>query len=613
MRRALGGISEQYAVCSLATAMNMPLVGLLLCFNLHHMPLGTAGWGYLLATILGYYQLPLLIASLVLCVLLTPTPRLLRFGMGGLLTAFVLYLLVDCVTYRVCRLHVDLFWTEYVLRDYAGLGLPPVMLPAAGAALVVVAATERRILILSRRWRNSKRWAAVTGTVALLAFTAGQAHHIVAYDRNDDYIRCLTPYLPFYLPFTSHNNADKVAQLLIMSDHIALDPAQPAASSVLHFPAHDLAFASCQGSTHPNIVIILLECWRHDMLDSVVTPNITTFAQRAIVFTNHLSSGNSTTAGLFGLFYGLHPTYWPAVKANSNAIVNPPLIDAMTDRGYTFGVFADSNFKRHKIMDTMFQGIDVHESFAGRDDAERDADMLQQVLLFLDECEAHSNPYMLFAFFKASHTGYRYPPDQAPFRPSRRLNPTIAKGADADLYINDYRNALHYDDRLVGAILQRLERHVLSNTIVLITSDHGESFNDNQANEWGHGTNFTRFQVQVPLVLYIPGHPSSHISYRTSHIDVAPTLLREAFGCLNETADYSNGRDLLVPPEQARCFVVGSYVNHAYVIGEDTFAIFPMYTQKYQFSDYRAPAGPLLASTLRAILRETSCFYAYSN
>jgi hypothetical protein len=39
------------------------------------------------------------------------------------------------------------------------------------------------------------------------------------------------------------------------------------------------------------------------------------------------------------------------------------------------------------------------------------------------------------------------------------------------------------------------------NTIVIITADHGQEFNENKLNFWGHNGNFTKYQTQVPLII----------------------------------------------------------------------------------------------------------------
>jgi membrane-anchored protein YejM (alkaline phosphatase superfamily) len=107
-------------------------------------------------------------------------------------------------------------------------------------------------------------------------------------------------------------------------------------------------------------------------------------SRRSSVFLQHFSSGNSTPHGIFGLFYGIHPTYWAEVKANSAAIDNPVLIDALKDQGYAFGIYADSQFGRHKIKDTTFRGIEVHEAFAGATVDARDGDLTAQLFEFME-------------------------------------------------------------------------------------------------------------------------------------------------------------------------------------------------------------------------------------
>lgn len=124
------------------------------------------------------------------------------------------------------------------------------------------------------------------------------------------------------------------------------------------------------------------------------------------------------------------------------------------------------------------------------------------------------------------------------------------------------------------------------------------------------GSNFTKDQAQIPPVFSAPDRRPERKHDRTAHVDVAPTLLRDYFGCHNATRDFSNGRDLFDPPGGPRALVVGSDVNHAFVIGDDLLAVRPMYTQKYRFYDVRVPAASLLPALLREIREETSRFFA---
>lgn len=42
-------------------------------------------------------------------------------------------------------------------------------------------------------------------------------------------------------------------------------------------------------------------------------PELARFAQENVNFTQHMSSGNTTDSGMFGLFYGISPGYMDGV------------------------------------------------------------------------------------------------------------------------------------------------------------------------------------------------------------------------------------------------------------------------------------------------------------
>ena len=346
------------------------------------------------------------------------------------------------------------------------------------------------------------------------------------------------------------------------------------------------------------------------MMDSTVSPNIDALARRSSVFRNHLSSGNATPHGVFGLFYGIHPTYWAAVKANNAAIDNPVLIDVLGGLGYSFGIFADSQFGRHKIKDAMFRGIPVHETFAGRSPDARDDDMTTQLIEYIDAEHRARRPFFGFAFYKSTHYSYTYPAGTGPFQPARELDiATVGNEPDPSAYLNDCRNSVYYTDSLIGRILRHLESTgLMGETIVIVTSDHGEEFNDNHAGWWGHTGNFTRFQSQVPLVFHLPGRAPRQVDQMTAHIDVPTTLLEEVYGC-GPPHDYSNGENLFALPAGPRAFVVSGYVNHAFGMGEAVHTVYPMLVQSYRLGDIHGRAGPPDPRLARRLMEETQRFY----
>ena len=95
-----------------------------------------------------------------------------------------------------------------------------------------------------------------------------------------------------------------------------------------------------------------------------------------------------------------------------------------------------------------------------------------------------------------------------------------------------YQTSIHYTDTLVGQVLDDLDRRGLAEeTVVIVTADHGEEFQESGPEYRIHGSGFSRYQLQVPLLVAWPGREAIHASYRTSHYDIAPTLLGDLAGC----------------------------------------------------------------------------------
>ena len=181
---------------------------------------------------------------------------------------------------------------------------------------------------------------------------------------------------------------------------------------------------------------------------------------------------------------------------------------------------------------------------------------------------------------------------------------------DIPFYLNHYRNAVSYVDGLVGQIIQRLEASgLLNDTIVIVTSDHGEEFNDNRAGYWGHCGNFTEYETRVPFMMYVPGQKPRQVTGRTTHIDVPTTLVQSVLGCEGDARDYSNGRNLFGPLADERPLVIGSYVNHALVMGDDVYAVYPMYVQKYKLTDIKTPAAAPRRDLMKKAMEEMHRFH----
>jgi len=241
--------------------------------------------------------------------------------------------------------------------------------------------------------------------------------------------------------------------------------------------------------------------------------------------------------------------------------------------------------------------------------------MTDQLIAFVKEQSAKGQPYLTFCFYKSNHFPYQYPKEDSVFLPAEDMNLMFARDdSDPTYYRNDYMNSTRYVDKLIGKIINELDSlGAMENTIIVISTDHSDELNDNRANYWGHGSNFTKYQIMVPMVLYLPGHEPQQLEYATSHIDIVPTILPEYFGCTNDIRDYSNGRNLFEKPDGLRPFVIGSYVNHAFVIEDNIYEIFPMYTKKYKLDNVNQKASSPPTDMLKVIMDEINCFYKEDN
>lgn len=108
-----------------------------------------------------------------------------------------------------------------------------------------------------------------------------------------------------------------------------------------------------------------------------------------------------------------------------------------------------------------------------------------------------------------------------------------------------YASAVKDMDQLLSDLLNFIEsKELLYNTIVIITSDHGEEFNDNAQPFIGTGSNFTDPQVKVPLIVRWPNKKPQTFNNLNSAYNVSTSLLTAVFGVKNKIEDFSIGYDL---------------------------------------------------------------------
>lgn len=72
-------------------------------------------------------------------------------------------------------------------------------------------------------------------------------------------------------------------------------------------------------------------------------PVLAAFAQQNVNFTQHISAGNTTENGIFGLFYGISPGYMDSILS---ARMPAALMTALNQQRYQLGLFSSDGFSK---------------------------------------------------------------------------------------------------------------------------------------------------------------------------------------------------------------------------------------------------------------------------
>lgn len=314
----------------------------------------------------------------------------------------------------------------------------------------------------------------------------------------------------------------------------------------------------------PNIVLIGIDTLRFDAVTPNNMPNLYQFTQPSLQFKNHYSGGNATQTGLFSLFYSIPSNNWYSALNHKQP---PVFLKKLKALGYHQKIIWATNMRHPKVTKTLYLGVDGlrMDAAPGADPLAWDKDITQQAIHFLKQKKTH--PYFLHLFYHSPHAFCRTTLFDEYFTPYIKLCHRITLNNDTDPipYRNRYLNVIKSLDHQLAPLLTLMsEPSLRENTIIIITSDHGQEFNENHQNFWGHTSNYSQYQLQVPLFVLWPGKEKQLIFQQTSHYDIVPTLMQTLLRCKNPTSDYSIGHNLF-NTGKASPLIAGSYTDMAYI------------------------------------------------
>jgi len=343
--------------------------------------------------------------------------------------------------------------------------------------------------------------------------------------------------------------------------------------------------ASSSMSERPNIIFITLDTVRADHLSSYgysrpTSPHLDRLARHGVLFENAISATSWTLASHASMFTGLLPHQHGADWAVPLSSGPRTLAEILRSRGYETAGFT-SNFHYCEKGWGLAQGFETYEdnsvclrhnlaqTFVGSaiiqplyqnlvrydDFNRRDAQEVNQNVFYWFKHRS-GRPFFVFINYLDAHEPYLAPPPydhrfgKASMSMIRRLHRSTVDASippgftsrERASVIAAYDNCIAYLDDQVGQLLKFLSQSPgWKNTIVIVTSDHGEEFGDHGF--YSHGNDLYREVLHVPLIIAGPGVPQD---VRIKHIigteELFSTVLDLAGGGNTPFSRYSLAR-----------------------------------------------------------------------
>jgi arylsulfatase A-like enzyme len=308
-----------------------------------------------------------------------------------------------------------------------------------------------------------------------------------------------------------------------------------------------------QNKSYPNIILISLDTLRADHLKCYgykreTSPHIDQLSSDGVLFTNAFSSTSWTLPAHISLLTSLDNRHHQVNKANphlDDSIIT--LADLLRKKGYFTHGFTGGALlsQRHGFSN----GFDYYREFKRPLQYPKSAQILfdnfsrwlntngdKRFFLFLHTYQTHdpyhSPPPFNSQFFSNNDMPWTdgdmekilYRDDKGKNTSFSTLSPIEQENIVA-LYDGEIRFT---DEKLMKPLIKKLKKNNLyQNTMIILTSDHGEEFFDHGA--WLHGHTLYNELIQIPLIIKFPHSKFKNIQLDrvTRIVDIMPTILDE--------------------------------------------------------------------------------------
>ena len=292
---------------------------------------------------------------------------------------------------------------------------------------------------------------------------------------------------------------------------------------------------------HPNIVLLVWDTVRELNLSLYgyqrpTTPFLERWAAKGVVFDRAFSTSSWTLPSHASLFTGRYPHEVSADFERPLDATFPTLAEVLRGQGYrTAGFVANPYYTTSETG--LARGFDLWEDYRfsakevllstgvmqqllkgrsrwnlRRHDLKRASEVTSAFLSWLDR--GNRRPFFAFLNYFDAHVPYYAPPG------------ILRRFGTSEGNTGRYDAAIASLDAELGRLLAAMEaRGLLDQTIVVVTSDHGEQFGGHGL--YDHANSLYRELIQVPLVVVAPGRipPGRRVSVPVSLRNVPATLL----------------------------------------------------------------------------------------
>jgi arylsulfatase A-like enzyme len=280
-----------------------------------------------------------------------------------------------------------------------------------------------------------------------------------------------------------------------------------------------------------NVVVILIDTLRADHMgfmgyERKTSPNIDALAAESIIFEDAYATAPHTPRSIPCLFFGRYPSHikWRGGQYNYPKVrpENLSMFEVLQENGWKNYGFSSHFYFQEKRG--MWQGFEAWDNEGAGTIAESNEDIASprtwaKTEPKLAELAAASKkegaaPFGVFLHLFEPHSRW-IGHDEYDF----------GKGdTPAERHINNYDSEIAYVDAYVGKVVAKLKAlGIYDDTVIILTSDHGEAFQDHGL--FFHGQNLYDEVIKVPLLIRVPGWKPRRVEGPISLVDVAPTYL----------------------------------------------------------------------------------------